>query len=219
MATAVLIIGKSGSGKSASLRNCINNPDWNLVKVIDKPLPFRGKIPAAVTDDYRTLAQTLLKSEAKSIVIDDAGYLLTNMFMRGHSVSGAGKQIFDFYNKIADQFWQLITFIQQLPADKIVYMIMHEDKNEFGDVKAKTIGNLLDEKVTIEGMFTIVFRCVEENGKHLFITQSADGAISKSPIGMFEELKIDNDLAFVDAKIREYYADEKEENNEDPLRD
>lgn len=148
----------------------------------------------------------LTVSKAKSIVIDDAGYLITNMFMNGHASQGAGNAIFSFYNKIGDYFWQLIQFIiNKLPEEKIVYLIMHEDKNESGDVKPKTIGNMLDEKVCVEGMFTIVLRCIEESGKHLFVTQSADGAVSKSPMGMFETLTIDNDLALVDKTIREYY--------------
>ena len=82
---------------------------------------------------------------------------------------------------------------------------MHEDTNDFGQIRPKTIGKLLDEKVCIEGMFTIVLRCIEESGKHLFVTQSADGAVRKSPIGMFETLTIDNDLLIVEKAIREYY--------------
>lgn len=206
MATPVLIIGKSGSGKSTSLRNCAGNPDWNLIRVLNKPLPFKGKIDGWKTDDYQTVMKCLAQSKAKSIVIDDAGYLITNMFMAGHASQGAGNAIFSFYNKIGDYFWNLIQFvINSLPEDKIVYLMMHEDKNESGDVKPKTIGNMLDEKVCVEGMFTIVLRCIEESGKHLFVTQSADGAVSKSPMGMFETLTIDNDLALVDKTIREYY--------------
>ena len=82
---------------------------------------------------------------------------------------------------------------------------MHEEKDDSGEVKPKTIGKLLDEKVCIEGMFTIVLRCIEESGKHLFITQTHGGAVSKSPMGMFDELTIDNDLKIVDQRIREYY--------------
>lgn len=212
MAVPVLIIGKSGSGKSASLRNCVDNPDWNLINVLGKPLPFRGKIAQVQTDDYQKVKASMAKSNAKSIVIDDAGYLITNMFMKGHSSTGKGNDIFGFYNNMADEFWALIEYIKCLPKDKIVYVIMHEDKNDFGDVKPKTIGKLLDDKVCIEGMFTIVLRCMEEGGKHLFITQTYDGAVSKSPIGMFPELKIDNDLAMVDKTIREYWdMDRKEE--------
>lgn len=206
MATPILIIGKSGTGKSTSLRNCVENDDWNLIRVLNKPLPFKGKINGWSTDDYQTVMKCLAGSKANNIVIDDAGYLITNMFMRGHSSAGAGNGVFTLYNSIGDHFWNLIEFIiNKLPEEKIVYAIMHEDKNDFGDVKPKTIGKLLDEKVCVEGMFTIVLRCIEENGKHMFVTQSADGAVSKSPIGMFEDLTIDNDLLLVEHKVREYY--------------
>ena len=152
--------------------------------------------------------KTLAGSKAKSIVIDDAGYLITNYFMKNHSSKGTGNAIFSMYNTLADNFWNLIEFIKTLPEDKIVYIIMHEDTNEFGDVKPKTIGKMLDEKICLEGMFTIVLRCVQENGKHLFITQSNGGAVSKSPMGMFDTLEIDNDLLAVDTAIRAYYTEE-----------
>ena len=210
MAIPVLITGKSGSGKSTSLRNCTNNPDWNMVNVLNKPLPFKGKIPQVVTDEYDKVMKAIAGSKAKSIVIDDAGYLITNYFMKNHSSKGAGNAIFSMYNTLADNFWNLIEFIKKLPEDKIVYIIMHEDINEFGDIKPKTIGKMLDEKICLEGMFTIVLRCIQENGKHLFVTQADGGAVSKSPMGMFETLEIDNDLALVDKTIRDYYAESEE---------
>ena len=209
MAIPVLIIGKSGSGKSTSLRNCTNNQEWGLINVLNKPLPFKGKIPQVVTDDYSMVMNTLAKSKAKSVVIDDAGYLITNYFMRNHSTKGAGNAIFTMYNTLADNFWNLIEFVKTLPEDKIVYIIMHEDVNEFGDIKPKSIGKMLDEKICLEGMFTIVLRCIQENGKHLFVTQSDGGAVSKSPMGMFESLEIDNDLLMVDKVIRDYYKEEE----------
>lgn len=214
MATPVLIIGKSGSGKSTSMRNCQNN-DFNLIRVLNKPLPFKGKVNGWFSDDYQQIMKLLIASKADSIVIDDAGYLITNHFMRGHSSAGKGNGVFSLYNDIGDYFWKLIQFIvTKVPENKIVYIIMHEEKDEAGEVKPKTIGKLLDEKVCIEGMFTIVLRCIEEGGKHLFVTQASQGAVSKSPIGMFEDLTIDNDLLLVDKKIREYYGLGKgEENN------
>lgn len=214
MATPVLIIGKSGSGKSTSMRNCQNN-DFNLIRVLNKPLPFKGKVNGWFSDDYQQIMKLLIASKADSIVIDDAGYLITNHFMRGHSSAGKGNGVFSLYNDIGDYFWNLIQFIvTKVPENKIVYIIMHEEKDEAGEVKPKTIGKLLDEKVCIEGMFTIVLRCIEEGGKHLFVTQASQGAVSKSPIGMFEDLTINNDLLLVDKKIREYYGLGKgEENN------
>lgn len=212
MAVPVLIIGKSGSGKSTSLRNCTDK-DFNLIRVLDKPLPFKGKINGWKTDDYQTIMRALSQSKAQSIVIDDAGYLITNHFMKGHSSSGTGNAVFSLYNDIGDYFWQLIQFVVgKLPENKIVYFIMHEESNDFGEIKPKTIGKLLDEKVCIEGMFTIVLRCIEESGKHLFVTQASSGAVSKSPMGMFDNLTIDNDLALVDKTIREYYEMEDKNN-------
>ena len=214
MGLPVLIIGKSGSGKSTALRNCVNDSNWNLVNVLGKPLPFKGKVPQVVTDDYEQVKRCLTSSMAKSLVVDDAGYLITNYFMRNHSSKGQGNAIFSMYNTLADNFWKLVEYIKHLPEDKIVYIIMHEDTDDFGKVKPKTIGKLLDEKICLEGMFTIVLRCIQENGKHLFVTQADGGAVSKSPMGMFEELEINNDLLYVDNKIREYYGLEIKEREE-----
>ena len=216
MAIPVLIIGKSGSGKSRSLKNC-QNDDWNVIRVIDKPFPFKGKINGWRTDDYQTVMKCLIASKAKSIVIDDAGYLITNMFMSGHSTKGKGNDIFNFYNDIGDHFWNLVQFISnRVQKNKIVYIIMHEsDPDDFGNIKPKTIGKMLDEKVCLEGMFTICLRCIIEGNKHLFVTQSMNGAVSKSPEDMFDSLTIDNDLAFVDQKIREYYEMEDEPTKEE----
>lgn len=206
MGLPVLIIGKSGSGKSASLRNCVNNDNFNVINVLNKPFPFRGTIKSGTTDDYQQVMKWLVQFPASSIVIDDAGYLITNMFMNGHANAGSGNAVFAFYNKIADHFWNLIEFIKaSVPADKIVYIIMHEDTDDFGNIKPKTIGKLLDEKVCVEGMFTIVLRCVTENGKHYFLTQTTESDVAKTPIDMFKDVKIDNDLLLVDKAIREYY--------------
>lgn len=216
MAIPVLIIGRSGMGKSTSLRNCVGNEDWNLIRVLDKPLPFKGKINGWHSDDYQQIMKLLVASKAKNIVIDDAGYLITNMFMSKHSSAGAGNGVFTLYNQIGDHFWNLIQFIStKVPADKIVYMIMHEESNDLGEIKPKTIGKLLDEKVCVEGMFTIVLRCIVESNKHLFVTQATDGAVSKSPIGMFESLTIDNDILLVEKAIRDYYEMEGVEKNEE----
>ena len=214
MGLPVLIIGKSGSGKSTALRNCVNDSNWNLVNVLGKPLPFKGKVPQVITDDYEQVKRCLTSSMAKSLVVDDAGYLITNYFMRNHSSKGQGNAIFTMYNTLADNFWNLVEFIKKLPEDKIVYIIMHEDTDDYGNVKPKTIGKLLDEKICLEGMFTIVLRCILENGKHLFVTQADGGAVSKSPMGMFEDLEISNDLAYVDKTIREYYGLEIKESEE-----
>lgn len=205
MGMPVLLLGKSGSGKSASLRN-FQPGEVGIINVLGKPLPFKGELPSVVTDSYDMVYAVISKSKTDSIVIDDAGYLMTNQFMRGHASTGAGNAIFSFYNDLGDRFWSLVRFVvEQTPENKIVYFIMHEDKNDFGDIKPKTIGKMLDEKVCVEGMFTIVIRSVLSNGKHVFKTQTDGYDVCKTPIGMFEQSEIDNDLKLVNTTIREYY--------------
>lgn len=212
MGIPVLIMGKSGSGKSASLRNF---EDAGIINVLGKPLPFRNKLKTFHTDDYEKIKGILIKSEVKSIVIDDSGYLMTNKFMNGHSSQGAGNAIFNFYNKIGDDFWELGRIVRDyLPPDKIVYFIMHEDKNDFGDIKPKTIGKMLDEKACWEGTFAIALRSMYSSGRYVFKTNTDGLDVCKTPIGMFNTLEIDNDLKMVDDTIREFYGlNESEENN------
>lgn len=207
MAIPVLIIGKSGTGKSASLRN-FKNEEIEVINVLSKPLPFKNNFETYNTDNYRNVCKKIKDTQKKAICIDDAGYLVTNQFMRGHTKSGCGNSIFQFYNELADSFWKLINFVvtnQSVGEDKIIYFIMHEEKNDFGDIKPKTIGKLLDEKVTVEGMFSIVLRSDLIDGSYRFHTQTDGMDVCKSPIGMFDEKVIDNDLKMVDATIRKYY--------------
>lgn len=212
MAIPILIIGKSGSGKSASMRN-LPPEETAIINVLGKPLPFRSKLQSYTTDDYKKVQNAMEKAIAngrKIIVIDDAGYLITNQFMRGHSSAGAGNGVFTLYNQIGDNFWSLIESIPKIHSDARVYIMMHEDKNDFGDVRPKTIGKLIDEKVCIEGMFTICLRCTLQDGKHVFRTQSDGTDTAKSPIGMFPSAEIDNDLLLVDKTICEYYEEDAE---------
>lgn len=204
MGISVLIIGKSGSGKSTSLRN-FNKDEIGIINVLSKPLPFKNDLPTIDTDDYDNVKKVLERSKVNSIVIDDAGYLITNNFMRKHSNIGGGNAVYNFYNDMADQFWNLIEFTQKLPKEKITYFFMHEDKNDFGDIKPKTIGKILDDKVCVEGMFTIVLRAKKVDKNYYFFTQATDGDVAKTPMGMFNDLYIDNDLKLVDKTIREYY--------------
>ena len=205
MGESVLIYGRSGSGKSRSLYN-FNEDEVFLVQTIKKRLPFRKQFKyTLVSDNVLTIMAQLQKMPFKVAVIDDAGYLMTNEFMKRHSGGKKGSSSFDLYNDIADSFWNLLNSVKALPDDVIVYFIMHEDSNDYGETKLRTIGKLLNDKVCIEGMCTVVLRCVIKNGQHFFLTQGTGTDISKSPEGMFEELKIENDLKMVDGKIREFW--------------
>ncbi len=208
MAKAVLIMGKSGSGKSASLRN-FKPEDVDIINVIGKELPFKSAFKNVFqTDDYPTVLAAVKKSKKTAVVIDDAGYLITNEFMKKHSGTGGGNSVFTLYNDMADHFWSLITAVKELDAPgKIVYFIMHEDQNDTGAVKPKTIGRLLDEKVCVEGLFTIVLRAEKDGDRYVFRTRTTGLDVTKTPMGMFEDEEIENDLAAVDATIRAYYEE------------
>jgi GTPase SAR1 family protein len=199
MATKILIIGNSGTGKSTSIRNL--PPDkTGVIRVVKKRLPFKeSKFKVFDSDDYSTIKSTLQKSQASIIVIDDVQYLLANEFMRKASEKG-----FQKFTDLAYNFWDLLNTIDSLPDHKTVYLLSHLE-SDGGQEKFKTIGKLLDEKITVEGLFTIVLKSIVENGEHKFSTKNNGHDTTKSPIGLFETPTIDNDLAFVDKRIREYY--------------
>ena len=204
----VLLIGQSGSGKSTSLRN-FTKDEIAVVNVLGKPLPFKTDIKAPKLDDYSKILTAIAGTKKKTIVIDDAGYLLTNEFMNKSSIKG-----YDKYNEIANNFFNLINAIKNIEGGKTVYLIMHEDINEFGDIKPKTIGKLLDDKVNIQGMFTVCIRSMFENGNYIFRLKTNGQDCVKTPFGMFENDTMENDLKAFDKIIREYYNLDVEENKE-----
>lgn len=206
MAEAILVYGKSGSGKSRSLKNFAED-EILFVNVISKRLPFQKKFNYELkTMDYNKIKDKLLKMPCKVAVIDDAGYLMTNTFMNGHSNPKSGSSVYDLFNTIGDDFWNLIQFIKfNLPEDVRVYIMMHEISNDIGEVKVRTIGKMLDEKVCIEGMFTVCLHCMTNGTRHYFKTQGGSNDIAKSPEDMFE-LEIENDLKAVDNRIVEFYG-------------
>lgn len=200
----VLLIGKSGSGKSASLRNFKKN-EIAIANVLGKPLPFKSDLEAPKVDNYNLILKAIEKTDKKVIVIDDAGYLITNEFMAKTTVKG-----YDKYNDMANNFWNLINGIKNIEGGKTVYLIMHEDEDELGNVKPKTIGKLLDDKCNIQGIFTICLRSIYDNGNYIFKLKTNGQDCVKTPIGMFDEEQMENDLKIVDEKIREYYELDKE---------
>jgi len=206
MGECIIVYGKSGTGKSRSLKN-FGEEEILLVNTINKRLPF----PKQFKYEYKSskvesVKNALKKMPCKTAVIDDFGYQQTAKFMAEHTKKQGGSQ-FDLYNSIADDAYGLIMFIKnELPDDVIVYLIMHEETNDYGDTKLKTIGKLLDQKVCVEGLVTICLRAMKEGtNKYYFRTQSDGQDISKSPEDMFP-LQVDNDLKAVTDRVREYWG-------------
>jgi hypothetical protein len=205
MGTPVMILGTSGTGKSASMRN-LNPACVGLINVAKKPLPFRGSIRSLDLDDYATISATIARAKSDILVIDDAQYLMANAFMRRAKESGYQK-----FSDIGLDFWNLVQQVVNLPAEKVVYFLGHTEVDNFGNIKFRTVGKMLDEKICVEGMFSIVLRTHVADGKFYFSTVNDGMDTVKTPMGMFSEPYIDNDLAIVDAAIRDYYNLSKKE--------
>jgi hypothetical protein len=199
MGIPVLILGESGSGKSTSLRN-FEPDEVGIFNVASKPLPFRKKLPKLDGATYQQILQSLANHKLKRYVIDDSQYLICFEFFTHAQEKG-----YDKFTNMALNFYNLIQFvIHRTPPDVIVYFLHHVDTTADGKIHAKTAGKMLDEKLTVEGMFAIVLYCVSDGISHSFITQSDGKTTAKSPMEMFPQV-IDNDLKFVDNEIRKYY--------------
>lgn len=206
MGLPVLVYGKSGSGKSRSLK-FFKEDEILLINIEGKALPFRQTFKYVCrSDNLDTIITQLQKMPCKTAVIDDAGYLMTHHFMNNHK-NKKGSASFDMYDDIADTMYFLIQRIKKdLDDDIIVYIMLHEDTNDMGETRIRTIGKLIDNKVCMEGMVTICLRCMSDEGKHFFRTVTDGYDITKTPEEMFEDPEIDNNLKYVDDHIREFYG-------------
>lgn len=203
MAEKILIMGESGTGKTASLRN-FSPDEIAIVNPVGKPLPFRGKYLKldSVTDSNSITAfmKNAVTQGRKTIVVDDFQYILSIPYM--NRIKEAG---WDKWNDFGSNYFEIIDYCAMLPDNVTVYFLTHTETLENGITTIKLIGKMLREKITIEGLFTTVLRTQVIDGKYYFLTQNSGKDTVKSPIGMFGSYAIDNDLKYVDEKIRNYY--------------
>ena len=200
MGIGVLVLGHSGSGKSASMRNCTADR-FGIINVQGKPLPFKTNMRTLNTDDYAKIFSALRDDSKPSIIIDDSQYLMSHEYMYRAKETGYQK-----FTDIGTHFFQLLELIKALPNDKIVYLMHHIDRDEFGNEKAKSVGKMVDQYIVIEGCFVIVLKAVASNKGYCFRTRTTGQDSVKTPMGMFEAEEIDNDIVMVDDTIREYYG-------------
>ena len=202
MGIPVLILGESGSGKSASMRNFAPE-EVSIFAVASKPLPFRKKLPKVDEATYNIIYRGIKQSKKKTFVIDDSQYLMAfELFAR------VDEKGYDKFTRIAVNFKNLLTFIiNETPKDVIVYLLHHTEIVD-DKIKMKTVGKMLDQQLTVEGLFSIILLCQTDGTKHKFITQSDGSTLARSPMDMFP-LEIDNDLKYVDETIRKYYFTEE----------
>lgn len=205
MGIPVLILGESGSGKSTSLRN-FNPSEVGIFNVAGKPLPFRKKLPKVDYATYKTIYKGLSRPKLKTYVIDDSQYLMAFEEFDRAKETGYTK-----FTEMALNFSGLVRWcITDLPPDVIIYFLHHVETTETGKIKAKTVGKMIDSKLTLEGLFSIVLLCQTTGDGHQFITQSDGYTTAKSPMDMFPPT-MDNDLKLVDTTIRDYWELNKEE--------
>lgn len=206
MGIAVLVIGESGSGKTASLRNFQEN-DVSILNVASKPLPFKNKnkLKMANKATYSMIKGAVSSGRTPSYVIDDAQYLMA--FESFDKVNETG---YTKFTTMAKNYEDMLRHIQEeTDPNVIVYVLQHIDKDEDGKIKAKTLGKMLDQQLTVEGLFSIVLMAQTDGKRHYFVTQSDGTNPCKSPMEMFDSVEIDNDLKMVDDIIRDYYGLDK----------
>lgn len=210
MSIATLVLGNSGTGKSTSLRN-LNPATTLLIQCIKKPLPFKAKgwkVKAdkedtgnvVQTDDPKRIEAIMRKSTHDVVVIDDYQAVLVNELMSRNTERG-----YDKFSDIATNAWKIFNAAGDLSQHRRVYILAHTQTDDFGNVRMKTVGKMVDQTLVPEGYFTIVLRTEVVNGNYLFSTQTNGQDCCKSPLGMFEELHIPNDLAAVDSIISDFY--------------
>ena len=200
MGIPILIMGESGSGKSASLRN-FSPEEVGVFNVASKPLPFKKQLKLVNNARYDRIISVLAAKKSKCYIIDDSQYLMAFMLFDRAKETGYGK-----FTDCALDFRNLIQYIiEKTPDDVIVYFLHHTEQTETGKIKAKTSGKMLDSQLTLEGLFSIVLLARTDGQRYYFETQSDGYTTCKSPMEMFER-EIDNDLKFVDLTIREYYG-------------
>lgn len=220
MSYACLILGESGTGKTCSLRN-LDPKNTLLIQPVRKPLPFRSTgwkeikqkgdgNNILVCSNPQAIINCMHASPFDVIVVDDWQYILASMYMAARNVKG-----FDKFTEIGGAGFDIAKAASELGENKRVYVLAHTTSDEFGNTRVKTLGKLLDDKIVVEGMFTTVLRTHVENGRYLFSTQNSGSDTVKSPMGMFSEQYIENDLAAIDRVICDYYGITNEKETEE----
>ena len=213
MAERILILAKSGSGKTTSLEN-FNPEDVMVIQPRKKRLPFShtgwdkwnkdtGKGSIFQINTFDGVKAVLAKMEEvgkKVVIIDDFVYIMAQRVMNDIDIKG-----FDKWTELAAAFNDLTNFIEDMDEDMRVYILTHTDTDENGAIKMKTAGKLIDNLLTPEGMFTIVFGMTKNDSGSFFITNGSSMDPYKSPKGMFKDKQIPNDLKEVDDRICEFW--------------
>ena len=217
----VLLMGASGSGKSTSLRN-LPAEETAIINITNKPMPFRNKDNKKIVclkdfnansydELYKQIIKAIQGTKKRIVVVDDSSYMMS--FENFEKATNKG---YDKFTTMAKNYYDLIKSAISCDGEKIVYIITHEEIDDVNQLyRPKTIGKMLSNQLVIEGLFSIVLRSLYKNGEYIFQTQNDGTSVCKSPMDMFEQKEMPNDLFEVDKLIREYYGFKPLNNNED----
>lgn len=215
------IVGPTGTGKSTSIKHLDPNSTY-IINVAKKELPFKGaeKLYNKESKNYKEVSEAteitrLLKTisdkapHIKTIIIEDSNYI-----MGFNIVSKATEVGYMKFSLMAKDMKELFEEARNLREDLTTFYFTHpeiiEDGGEIIGYKIKTAGKLIDNQITLEGLLTIcLYTHVEESkdgtANYYFLTNRYRKFPAKSPDGMFNEVKIPNNLQLVLDKVNEYY--------------
>lgn len=216
MSKSILILGESGTGKSSAIRT-LDPSETMIINVVGKPLPFRGANSKYVrlsqdgsegnyysSDEHLAIMRVIKlvnskRLDIKNLIIDDFGYTITNSFMRKATQTGYQK-----YTELGLDAFNVLDTIGKLRDDLFCFVMMHTEIDQQGRYKPKTVGKMIDQHICIEGKFSYVYHALVSEGNYRFLTNNDGQYMAKTPMGMHDELFIDNDLKLITEKINEY---------------
>ena len=215
MSNLIVVLGESGTGKSTSIRN-LNPKETYVINVLNKPLPFRGyknnynnkTLNYLESDDYRMINQYLTainerREDIKTVIIDDFSFLMNNEFMRR-----CREKSFDKFTEMGSNMFNILETCKNFRNDLICFIMCHTEKDHAGIIKPKTVGKMTADYVGISERVSIVLHTQVIDRQYKFLTQHDGICVAKTPLGMFDDMYIDNDLAVIRQAINDYYNSE-----------
>ncbi len=215
MSNLIVILGESGTGKSTSMRH-LKPEETFVINVLNKPLPFRGykniynedKSNYLESDNYAKIIAYLKainerRPEIKTIIIDDFSFLMNNEFMRR-----CREKQFDKFTEMGANMFAIMEACKDFRSDLYCFLMCHTEKDHAGNIKPKTVGKMTGDYVGIAERVSIVLHTQIIDRQYKFLTQNDGVCMAKSPMGLFDDLYIENDLQFVKEKMNDYFNED-----------
>lgn len=202
MSQLTFVLGKTGTGKSTSLRNFKKADGIGYITATGKQLPFKNDIPQYHAESYSKLMAAINQSEAPVVVIDDFNYYMTR-----EEFAQANNKGYEKFTQMAVNVVNVIDLITNKKSDQRFYILAHSENNDNNELRLKTTGKMVSDKFVPEGLANQVVETAVIDGEFVFKVKT-DGTGIKTPMGMFDGEPVENDLKVLDEKIKAFYAPE-----------